>query len=173
MTGGGAAGLGLIALGLSATIAFELVQRQAGPVATSTGASHVVINGVHSRAAVRTDVEARLSEILDRPMFSPDRRPGGVGKKSVSGLSRLTGIVIAGSRKLAIFAASPGGRPVVAEEGSRVNAYEVRTINDTGVTVVGPGGITVMMPVFDPTPPRLVPKPAAPTRPEQPATLKR
>lgn len=47
---------------------------------------------------------------------------------------RLTGIVIAGPRRVAIFD-SPPGRPTSAQEGETVAAYTVRTI--------GPGGVQV------------------------------
>jgi hypothetical protein len=82
--------------------------------------------------------------------------------KSVAGLSRLTGIVVTGSRKIAIFAAPAGGHPIVAEEGSHLNAYEVRAISGTGVTVVGPAGTTVMTPIFDPAPPPVTKRPLPP-----------
>lgn len=88
-----------------------------------------------------------LNEILARPLFSPDRRP--IEKAGVRGLPRLTGIVVAGSQRFAIFAASPNGRPIVAQAGAHVGAYEVRTVADEGVTVAGPQGTTLIRPIFD------------------------
>jgi hypothetical protein len=68
-------------------------------------------------------------------------------------LPRLAGIMVTGSRRTAIFAAPPGGRPVVADEGARIGVYDVKAISESGVTVVGPEGTTVLRPMFDAAPP--------------------
>ena len=73
---------------------------------------------------------------LARPLFSPTRR--GV-ETAVIGLPRLTGIVVAGSERIDFFAGPTNEHPIVAQAGAHVGAYEVQTIADTGVTVVGPG----------------------------------
>lgn len=112
--------------------------------------------------------DERLGIILARPLFSPDRRPAASGARSVSGLPRLAGIVVTGSRKVAIFAAPAGGKPVVADEGGRLGAYDVRAINEDGVTVVGPEGALVLRPIFDPAPPAPVRKTVQPARVEAP-----
>ena len=104
-------------------------------------------------------------EILARPLFSPDRKPPASVAHSVAGLPRLTGIVVSGSRRIAIFASNAGGRPVVVEAGSRIGAYDVRDIADGGVTVVGPEGTTVVRPIFDPSAP-VAAKPGAAVRPD-------
>ncbi len=109
--------------------------------------------------------DVRLTAILARPLFSPDRRPAAAAARSVSGLPRLTGIVVTGAHKVAIFAAP--GRAVVAEEGVRLGAYEVTAISDAGVTVAGPEGTTLLRPVFDPSPPPVT-KAAMFQRPEPP-----
>jgi hypothetical protein len=87
-----------------------------------------------------------LNEILARPLFSPDRHPVNVGMR---GLPRLTGIVVAGSERTAIFAGPANGRPVTAQAGARVGAYEVRSVADDGVIVAGPEGISMIRPAFD------------------------
>jgi hypothetical protein len=97
--------------------------------------------------------ETWLNQILARPLFSPDRHPVEVG---VRGLPRLAGIIVAGSQRVAIFAAPSNGHPIVAPAGAHIGAYEVRTITDSGVTVVGPEGTTTIRPAFDPA------RPAAP-----------
>jgi hypothetical protein len=122
----------------------------AGP-ATRTGA-----------AAPQNRLNAWRDQILLRPLFTPGRRPAEVAVQSVSGLSRLTGIILTGTRRVAIFAAPSGGPPIIVEEGARVGAYEVRQIADTSVTVAGPDGVTVIRPIFDPTP-VVRPKPAPAT----------
>ena len=92
-----------------------------------------------------------------------DRRPAASGARSVSGLPRLSGIIVAGGRKVAIFAAP--GKPIVAEEGLRLGAYEVTAISDSGVTVAGPEGTTVLRPLFDPAQPAVVAKAPVMVRP--------
>ncbi len=93
---------------------------------------------------------AWLTEIMARPLFSPDRHPVEIG---VRGLPRLTGVVVAGSKRVAIFAGPSNGRPIVAQAGAHVGPYEVRIVADDGVTVVGPEGISLIRPVFDPKQP--------------------
>nr|WP_294502387.1 hypothetical protein [uncultured Rhodopila sp.] len=109
--------------------------------------------------------DGQLAAILARPLFSPDRRPAAGAARSISGLPRLTGIVVTGSRKLAIFAGP--GKPMVAEQGMRLGAYEVTAISDAGVTVAGPEGTSVLRPIFDPSPPPVT-KAAVFQRPEPP-----
>jgi hypothetical protein len=48
--------------------------------------------------------EAMLHDVLARPLFNPDRRPVETGVADARGLPRLTGIVVAGSQRVAIFA---------------------------------------------------------------------
>jgi hypothetical protein len=87
-----------------------------------------------------------LDQILARPLFNPDRRPMEAG---VVGLPRLTGIVVAGSQRVAIFAATGNQHPITAEAGAHVGAYQILTIADDGVTVAGPEGTTLIRPIFD------------------------
>jgi hypothetical protein len=111
-----------------------------------------------------------LNQIMARPLFSPTRRPV---ETTVSGLPRLTGIVVAGSERVAIFAAPANEHPIVAHSGTRVGAYEVQTIADDGVTVLGPGGITLIRPIFDvarPAGPAQSGTPVARAQPARPAT---
>ena len=89
-----------------------------------------------------------FNQILARPLFNPDRRPIDTGAR---GLPRLTGIVVAGAQRVAIFAGPPNGHPVLVQAGARIGAYEVRSIADEGVTVVGPAGTSLVRPAFDPT----------------------
>jgi hypothetical protein len=158
----------LVILGLSGAIAVEVVNWKTRPAASFAGPAHQQNARIPSRAAMaHNDVDGSLREILARPIFSPDRRPTGRNTKSVAGLARLTGIVVAGSRKIAIFAGSSGEHPVIAEVGSRLNAYEISEISDSGVTVIGPAGTMVMTPVFDAAQ-SAIPKPTMPALPKPP-----
>lgn len=110
---------------------------------------------------------AWFREILARPLFSPDRKPVAANARSAAGLPRLTGIVVTGTRRVAIFAGSSGGHPTVVEAGSEIGVYHVMDIADGTVTVAGPEGTTVIKPVFDPTSPAVVKAPLM-ARPELP-----
>jgi hypothetical protein len=114
-------------------------------------------------AAAQNSLSAWRDQILSRPLFTPGRRPTEIAVQSVSGLSRLTGIILTGTRRVAIFAAQSGGPPIIVEEGARLGAYEVRQIADTSVTIAGPEGVRVIRPIFDPAP-AVKPKPAPATQ---------
>jgi hypothetical protein len=90
--------------------------------------------------------DAWLQEILARPLFNSSRRPAEGGMR---GLPRLTGIVLAGSRQVAIFEGRSGDHPIVVEAGGHVADYEVIAITGGSVTVAGPDGKTLIKPVFD------------------------
>lgn len=116
--------------------------------------------------------DAWFKEIVSRPLFSPDRRPIGPEAKSIRGLPRLTGIIVDGTRHVALFAAPQGGRPTVAEAGSRIGAYEVREVADAGVVVIGPEGTTLVRPLFDPAP-APAPRAGVPARVDPPRATAR
>jgi hypothetical protein len=115
-----------------------------------------------NEAAAQNRLKAWRDQILLRPLFTSGRRPTEVTAQSASGLSRLTGIILTATRRVAIFAAQSGGSPIIVEEGARVGDYEVRQIAGTSVTVARPEGITVIRPIFDPAP-AIKPKPGPAT----------
>ena len=77
-------------------------------------------------------------------------------------LARLTGVLVSRSEKRAIFA-SEGGKPIVAEEGTRIGAYVMQTIEPGQVTVIGPEGQRTLQPAYDPKA-RQAGQPAGPAR---------
>jgi hypothetical protein len=158
---------GAAALVLCAVIGVELGGGgEARPELAAARPDPAVPGGGSAGAAdARSQRDVRVRAILARPLFSPDRRPAAAAARSIAGLPRLTGIVVTGTRKVAIFAAP--GKAVVAEEGLRLGAYEVTAISDAGVTVAGPEGTTMLRPIFDPAPPPVT-KAAMFQRPEPP-----
>ncbi len=166
--------LALLAFGLAGGVAYEVQSWLGEPagqpgLATREGvpanAGAPVGPAVRTNAVVAHDgLTAWRNEILSRPLFSPGRRPAEAAGQHISGLSRLTGIILTGTRRVAIFAGQGGGVPIIAEEGARLGPYEVQRITDTSVTVEGPEGVTVIRPVFDAAAPAPAkPKPPAPT----------
>jgi hypothetical protein len=145
--------LSAMAAMLSGVIALEAVTwRQPLPTAAARPARPAEPNQV-AKATGPDPHNDWFNQTLARPLFSPDRHPIEAGAR---GLPRLTGIVVAGPQRIAIFAGTSNGRPVLAQAGARIGAYEVRSIADEGVTVVGPTGTSLVRPAFDPA------RPAAP-----------
>ncbi|MDR3529054.1 MAG: hypothetical protein P4L90_00655 [Rhodopila sp.] len=161
------AGLGLAFLALSGAIAVEIMAGQSAPDRMSSPTAPIRAKQQPGPIEPANQIDGLLGEILARPVFSPDRRPVASSARGASGLSRLTGIVVTGSQKIAIFAAPSGGRSIAAEEGAHVGAYEVREITSAGVTVSGPDGTAVITPIFDPAAPPPA-KPTLPARTEKP-----
>ena len=147
--------LGLCAL-LAGTIALELT----GGVADDDGMMAPTLRSAPaspSRAAASPvpddDRQGLVDGILARPLFATTRRPAdapAAGPAPVpASLPRLAGILVHGSSRSAIFAASGSGRPVVIQEGGRVGGYTVQSIEAGQVTLAGPGGNQVLRPAFD------------------------
>ena len=154
---------------LCAAVGLEFANRRAEPQANlPVLAAAPKLQGLSGLARPGTQRDTWFKDSVARPLFSPDRRPVGSDVHSIRGLPRLTGIVVSGSRRTAIFAAPSGGHSTVVEAGSRVGVYDVTDVADAGVTVVGPEGTTLIRPVFDAAPP-----PASrPPVPRQPPTTR-
>jgi hypothetical protein len=158
------AGLTLFGLILCGTIALEIAQPVSQPALHPAGIV-APVRDVQPGPALPSDQHGIwLNDILARPLFSPDRKP--VGSGDVRGLPRLTGIIVSGSRRIAIFASASGDHSIVGEVGTRIGVYEVKAVEDTGVTVTGPGGTSIIRPLFDTAPPAV--KRAPTPRPEPP-----
>ena len=114
-----------------------------------------------------------VSTILDRPLFSPTRRPApGAAASTIAGVGppRLSGVLISGLQTRAIFAGPAGEKGVVAGEGARVGAYVVQSIGIGVVTLVGPEGTLVVRPTFDAAARSVTEPPAPPPKITLPAT---
>lgn len=162
--------LGTACIGLAAVIGAEIFVNRPQPAGETTvrPAAPFVRAGTVDATVSPEQHATWFQEIVARPLFSPDRRPTATDAHSVRGLPRLTGIIVNGTRRIAIFAAASGGAGTVVEAGSRVGAYEVKDVTDAGVTVVGPEGVTVIRPIFDTGPPVRGAKSAPLPRPEIP-----
>jgi general secretion pathway protein N len=146
-------GLSAMSAGLCLVIALEVSAWRRD--ASSAGTARPAVAKLPGREAAPAGLdqhEAWLNQILARPLFNPDRHPVG-GGAGAQGLPRLTGIIVAGSQRVAIFAAPANGHPIIAQAGGRIGAYEVQTVADEGVTVVGPEGTSMVRPAFDSTRP--------------------
>jgi hypothetical protein len=140
-------GLSGLAVGLCLVIGLEVADWRQGAASPAMVRLKVDQPPIAATApGVPNQHAAWLTEIMARPLFNPDRHPVDIGMR---GLPRLTGIIVSGTQRIAIFAGPAAGRPLVAQAGAHVGAYEVRAVADEGVTVVGPEGISMIRPVFD------------------------
>lgn len=151
--------LGLVVAGLAVTVLFELRPR---PEPAQDGAGQV------GRAAVATPpgrpdepavVAQRVATLLARPLFSQTRRPP-EGPGSDPGaerpgrpLPRMTGILIDGPHRHALFVAPNGGKPISVAVGGKIGSFTVETIDPQQVIMLGPEGRRAVHTSFDPNPP--------------------
>jgi hypothetical protein len=153
-----------IALMLAVVIAWEFGDMPRDTV-TPAGPYDTMATRVAPRAHA-DNVQAWVSPILARPLFSPDRRPAAdmdtTAAAGMPGLPRLTGILIGPFGRSAIFA-SKGSKPIVLREGGRIDAYTVRSIDPAQVRLDGPNGVQRLQPAFD-TVDQEVSAPAGPMR---------
>lgn len=134
---------------LAATLAWELGAFSATAPMTATPPPAVVAE----RPAEAPDHTAEwVTTILERPLFSPDRRPSGeipvaASRRTPDGLPRLAGVLVGPFGRSAIFAVE-GGKPLVVTEGAHVSAWTVSSIAVGTVQVSGPGGVLILHPSF-------------------------
>jgi hypothetical protein len=122
-----------------------------------------------------TRLDELLATTLARPLFSSTRRPpqsaasdGATGTDLAD--ARLTGIVTAPGRNIAIFAVN-GAKALSLTEGETVSGWRIEAITPREVALSGPGGTKSFQPKADPSlAPPLGAPPAitAPARPPIP-----
>ena len=90
------------------------------------------------------------SVILARPLFSIGRRPAAAKSATTvdtDDLPRLSGIMIAGAQRHAIFEGE--GKPRVTAIGDHVGDYRILAITPSAVRVQGPHGTELVSLTFD------------------------
>jgi hypothetical protein len=107
---------------------------------------------VHRQPSTRLD--ELLAAILARPLFSSNRRPPQTAAKDGATSSdladtRLTGIVTAPGRRVAIFAVN-GAKPLTLTEGEDVSGWHIESITPREVSLTGPDGTKTLEPKIDP-----------------------
>ena len=93
-------------------------------------------------------LDGQVRTVLERPLFSPSRRPGQAVVASTE-LPRLAGIIIGPRGARAIFASSGEDRAIIAGPGMHAGPYLVRAVGATGVSVIGPNGPELLHPIYD------------------------
>lgn len=134
---------------LATVIAWEIIDRPHADVAGRS--AHAVAARQPAPSAHVTHVHTWVATVLGRPLFSPDRRPAAqedAAATGMPGLPRLTGIMVGPFGRRAIFDRS-GGKPIVVDEGGRIDAYTVASIGVAQVQLRGPNGLHRLQPTFD------------------------
>jgi len=99
------------------------------------------------------DTDAAVATILERPLFSRDRRPASAAAVAIqvdAPLPRLTGIVIGPEGARAFFAPTDGGRAKIVAVGGSLGPYRVTSIDATGVRIEGVGEPRTLVLAFGP-----------------------
>ncbi len=164
---------GLLAacVGFAALIFWELQPGRAGDPAPPRVANAPVAPAPVARRPPATPPEELVGAILARPLFSATRRPppatgSDAGANDDLNNARLTGIVTAPGRRIALFAV-PGPKTLLLSDGGVVGGWRIEDISPTEVSLDGPGGIKKLQPKIDPnrpipaSPPPLLGGPAA------------
>jgi hypothetical protein len=142
--------LGALCLGLSAVVVAELVGPAAGPAAPSqAGAADIEVPP--DRVAAAPNADHLTAQILDRPLFTPGRRPPEAvadsepeeEAKPPQLQGRLAGVVIHGEDGEALFARQ-GQKPVTVTEGDEIDGWTVDAIEADRVLLSSEFGSKVL-----------------------------
>jgi hypothetical protein len=145
---------------LAAALGAEWLLPAAPRLIVATPATHAVVREATSGSPKRAARFAATA--LDRPLFSKDRRPpqqASQADASAARLPRLSGIMIAGRLRRAIF--EDGRTPMVTAVGDRMGVFRILAIAPADVTVEGPDGTREVALAFDADRPVSPPMPAS------------
>lgn len=127
---------------------------------------------------------ASLTDTVDRPLFSPDRRPSEAGPEEATGLEEilpvatsappsltLSAVIIERDRRQALLVPIGGGAVKHVMEGEEVDGWTLGEVREQGVTLLrGDDRHELALRTFEPPPqpasPRAAPRAAAPARAE-------
>jgi hypothetical protein len=109
-----------------------------------------LMEGVHTAGRRAGTSEQFAATALRRPLFSQSRRPPAekaIAAGGPAGLPRLSGIMIEGVKRRAIFEGD--GKSFVTGVGDHVGDYKVLAITPADVMVTGPRGVQLVSLAFD------------------------
>nr|WP_321986195.1 hypothetical protein [uncultured Lichenicoccus sp.] len=141
--------VGAIALELLGPAAGEQVQISAIPARPPAPIGASPPPGDPAGAQAGALQEAWSRTILDRPLFSPSRRPNAAATAAATAPPRLAGIIVGPTGDHAIFAGGGEARATLAGVGARVGPYLIGGISAEGVDVTGPNGREHLLPHYD------------------------
>lgn len=111
---------------------------------TALAAAEAVVPSVPAAPTFDMRDEKTYAVILERPIFSPSRRPvaaaaAQAGTESPSGLA-LLGVVAGAGRAVALIRTAEGTPATKAEAGQEVAGWQLTTVGPTEVTLERQGG---------------------------------
>jgi hypothetical protein len=113
---------------------------------------HVRGRAVAETDSVAKDTQAWANAITRRPLFNIGRKPAklatGHGPVALTGLPRLSGIMITRAGRRAIFMPE-GGKALTLAEGATLDDYTIRRILADQVVLNGAKGDMVLRPAYD------------------------
>jgi hypothetical protein len=134
--------------GLTIAMALVLVAELTAGTDGAAPRSPSVVPAPKTRASVTERlVDGWANTVLSRPLFSADRRPESVDTGHTHALARLSGIIISGDSRSAIFAAK-GQKPTIVSEGGEVGGYRLLHISYDSVELDGLSGTLTLHPQF-------------------------
>jgi hypothetical protein len=136
---------------LVAVIAAEVSQgqRATGEIGPAAGIRPERASTLGASRAADADLAQWMAVILDRPLFSGDRRPVAIVAAAAAGVPRLAGIIMAPDQAAAIFQRAKGAKPLVARPGEAVGEWVVTTIAADGVSLRKADARITLTPQFD------------------------
>ena len=140
-----AGALGVLACALAGLLFFEYRGTAGEEVAP---AAPGVVRSAPPAVRTAPDTAAQAATTLGRPLFEPSRRPPGGGDAAVADLPRLTGVLVSGAGRVALFA-GPGGRGLTVAAGGTLGPFTVRAVEPGQVVIDGPSGTRVLRPSFE------------------------
>ena len=147
----------LAAVCLAFLVVYELRPVPVGSSDPASGAAATAGPASGSAGIVSADRAGSTDTLLSRPLFSQTRHPGAeAGPVAADAapstpLPRMTGIMIDGTHRSAMFAGPAGGKSITVAEGGRVGAFTVESIGPQQVVVLGPEGQRIVHTSFDAT----------------------
>ena len=135
---------------LAVIIVLELRNREMAIAPPVISFNHPVASRHHSVLASANPPARLVAAILARPLFSPVRRPAPSAHRANQDKTtpRLSGIIIDGANRLAMFAGPHGGKPITVTKGERVGNWVVVLVQPGWVTLAGPEGLRRIRPMF-------------------------
>jgi hypothetical protein len=103
-------------------------------------------------AANRTQLTARAATIVARPLFDPTRHPMPAAAQPANANEvrpRLSGVIVNGAQRMALFVAGPGEKPRIVREGEAIGPWTLGAISPGEVMVIGVDGPRQLRPMFD------------------------
>lgn len=88
---------------------------------------------------------AAYAATIERPLFSPSRRPPAqTAQSTMAGHLRLEGVIIDGTARRALVADLAAGRRFTVGEGARIDGWTVRRIGRNAIVLASPAGAATL-----------------------------